>query len=219
MFRTPRGKHLTIYNGIDVDAIESRRRGCGRLPGWENGVHVISVANFHPQKGYRTGLPVVADLCRSFPQLTYHVIGGSHGVNDVERWAHEFVAGQGLSDRIVLHGEQSDVVPFLTSADIFFSPSEKELMPVAFLEAMACRLPIVGTRTGGVPEILGQEGEWGVICDIGNAEQMRKRLACLIVNPELRSDLARRARVRVQDFSIPIIRNAYIDLYKDVLYN
>jgi glycosyltransferase involved in cell wall biosynthesis len=111
------------------------------------------------------------------------------------------------------------VVPFLTSADIFFSPSEKELMPVAFLEAMACRLPIVGTRTGGVPEILGQEGEWGVICDIGNAEQMRKRLACLIVNPELRSDLARRARVRVQDFSIPIIRNAYIDLYKDVLYN
>lgn len=216
-FRTAAGKHMTIYNGVDVPAIARRCGACARLPGWESGVHVLSVANFHPQKGYKSGVPILARLCDRFPQVTCHIVGGSHRHAEVERWVRSYLETRGLRDRIVLHGEQGDVVPFLASADIFFSPSDKELMPVTFLEALACGLPIVGTRTGGVPEILGDRGEWGAVCAIGDGNAMEAELTRLIVDPDLRLAMAQSARRRAGDFDISRVCKTYLALYESLL--
>ena len=215
-FWTMPGKHTTIYNGVDAAGLARRLRR-GRLPGWETGVHVLSVANFHPQKGYATGLPVLARLCERFPRLTCHIVGGAHGADTTERWVRSYVERHGLRNRVILHGEQADVAPFLASADIFFSPSDKELMPVSILEALAAELPVVATRTGGVPEILGEQGEWGRLCDVGDAAGMEAELARLILDADARARLACAARTRIRAFDISVIRAQYIALYQAFL--
>ena len=60
----------------------------------------------------------------------------------------------GLADAVEQLGEQEEVVPLLSVADLFLLPSEQESFGLAALEAMACQVPVVASRVGGLPEVI-----------------------------------------------------------------
>jgi glycosyltransferase involved in cell wall biosynthesis len=59
-----------------------------------------------------------------------------------------------LSDRVHSVGAQEDVLPLLSVSDVFLLPSAQESFGLAALEAMACAVPVVASRVGGLPEVI-----------------------------------------------------------------
>ena len=64
------------------------------------------------------------------------------------------VADAGLSGVVQFVGEQHDLVPWLSASDVFLLPSSQESFGLAALEAMACEVPVVASRVGGLPEVI-----------------------------------------------------------------
>ena len=60
----------------------------------------------------------------------------------------------GVADDVHFLGEQDQVVPLLSVADVFLLPSAQESFGLAALEAMACEVPVVASRVGGLPEVI-----------------------------------------------------------------
>jgi glycosyltransferase involved in cell wall biosynthesis len=95
----------------------------------------------------------------------------------------------GLGGRVTLPGFVADPVPLLAAADAFVLCSAAENMPLSLLQAMACGLPVVATRVGGVPEVV-RDGVEGLLVPPGDAAALAAALAS--VTPSM--GVAARAR-------------------------
>jgi glycosyltransferase involved in cell wall biosynthesis len=217
IFHTSSNKHITIYNGIDIENIIKRVEELKKTPLFNGGVNVIGVANFHHKKGYEFSIPALHSIIRKFPQVHYHILGGYNDIEDVFNWAKNYILRNKLESNITLHGQVSDVVPYLASSDIFLCPSEREVLPISILEALSCGLPVVGTRVGGIPEILGNSNEYGVLIDSLSETKIEEALIPLIVDENLRKNYAAKSLKRASFFSIKKISKEYTTLYRECL--
>jgi glycosyltransferase involved in cell wall biosynthesis len=82
-------------------------------------------------------------------------------------------------------------------ADVFCLPSYGDAAPWAVLEAMACGTPVLASRVGGIPDMLGQ-GEAGVLVACGRREELARALRALLEDAPLRAALATAARARCE---------------------
>ena len=106
-----------------------------------------------------------------------------------ERAALEsLVQSLGMADKVRLPGHIADTPAFLHTLDVFALPSDSEAHPNALSEAMACGLPCIGSRVGGIPEILAQ-GRAGLIVERGDEAGLAAGLKTLLGDPALRQRL------------------------------
>ena len=77
-----------------------------------------------------------------------------------------------------------------------------EGMPLVILEAWALGVPVIGSRLGGIAEMLG-EGEFGLVFDPGNPVQLRQKVAELLSTSDLSASIRARASRRYRDFHTP----------------
>lgn len=117
------------------------------------------------------------------------------------------VAALGLADRVTLLGavphdallaiytERRVMMTVLASVDL--GEGLHEGIPVALMEAMSYGVPVVGTRTGGIPELLGDDA--GLLVPPADAQALADALARLLNNPGLRRDLGARGRTRIEE--------------------
>ncbi len=103
------------------------------------------------------------------------------------------------------------------AADISTLPSLKEATSISGLESMASGVPIVGTRIGGIPDLI-QDGVDGLIVDHGNPPQLADAIARLVLDDGLRLRLAQQARAKVEDrFSWDSVARRTIAIYESIL--
>jgi glycosyltransferase involved in cell wall biosynthesis len=115
------------------------------------------------------------------------------------------IARLGLAGHVRLLGarKQEEVREMLAQAGVFAMPSvvtrrgDRDGIPVALMEAMACGLPVVSTRVSGIPELV-RDGVTGLLADPGSAEQLADCLARLLEQPVYAAQLAGRARHTVE---------------------
>jgi glycosyltransferase involved in cell wall biosynthesis len=118
-----------------------------------------------------------------------------------------------IGDRVQLLGERRDVLELLADADVFVLSSVSEGLPVSVLEAMAAGLPVVGSRVGGVPELV-VEGETGLLVEPGDPDKLAAAIDRLLADPELRRRLGHAGRARAQGrFALESFRRAHVELY------
>jgi glycosyltransferase involved in cell wall biosynthesis len=104
----------------------------------------------------------------------------------------------GLGERLQLLGHRDDVPQLLSSLDIAVCCSDFEGGPLSVMEYLAAGLPVVATRTGGLPELVG-DGENGLLVPTRDAGALAKALAALAGEPELRARLGNESRRRFED--------------------
>jgi glycosyltransferase involved in cell wall biosynthesis len=104
----------------------------------------------------------------------------------------------------------------LAGLDVLVQPSRADNLPLSILEAMAAGLPVIGTRTGGIPELV-IDGETGLLVEPERPEELAAALDSLATDPERRAELGRRGRERVQEhFSADGIARRTVALYEEL---
>ncbi len=137
-----------------LDCVRYRRRPAAGLrarlcPADRFDSLVLHASNFRPVK--RVG--AVLDIFRLVrPRLRARLVLVGDGPDLAA--ATQEIAASGLNDAVVLLGEQQDVVPLLSAADLFLLPSAQESFGLAALEAMACGVPVIASDVGGLPEVI-----------------------------------------------------------------
>ena len=110
-------------------------------------------------------------------------------------------------------GEQQELVPFLSASDLFLLPSAQESFGLAALEAMACEVPVVASRVGGLPEII-DDGVTGYVCEPDAVDAMAERSIALLCDENRRTAMGRAAAEVVRtryctDLVVPMYEDAY----------
>ena len=127
------------------------------------------------------------------------------------------VRARGLADRVDFLGETLDVAATLRRARVFLLPSETESFGLAALEALACGVPVVASRTGGLPEVV-REGEDGYLLPVGDVDTMASAVARILDDAALHARLAAAARAgAVARFSRAPMVGRYERYYERVL--
>lgn len=174
---------------------------------------IICVANIRPLKGHKLLLEVVKQLQEKYPSLRAVLVGKDLTDGKFFRDMRE----AGLDDTYTWLGFQSDVRSCLRQADIFVLPSlYREGLPSSILEAMYERLPVVGTRVGGVPELI-EHGKTGLVVPPRNPQALREALLKLLQSPELRESFGQAGRIRVEkEFSIEQMVNKHLQAFHQI---
>jgi glycosyltransferase involved in cell wall biosynthesis len=111
-----------------------------------------------------------------------------------ERGPAESLARElGLERHVTFLGKQNHIERLLPLADVLLLPSQLESFGLAALEAMACGVPSVATRVGGVPELI-TDGRDGYLEAVGDIPAQAARVAALITDPALHARMSDAAR-------------------------
>jgi L-malate glycosyltransferase len=175
---------------------------------------IIHVSNFRPVKR-------ITDCVRAFAELRAQSGVPARLVmcgDGPEREAAESLARElGVADDALFVGSVPNIADYLSAADLFLLPSETESFGLAALEAMACEVPVLATRVGGLPEVV-REGETGHLVPLGDTAAMAAHAARLLGDEQLRRAMGRRAREwAVGEFSTEKIIPQYEALYERVV--
>lgn len=123
-------------------------------------------------------------------------------------------AALGLENRVTVAGPVLDPLALLWALDVFALPSLREGLGVALLEAMACGLACVASRTGGIVDAI-EDGRSGLLVNSANPQELAGQLARLIADAQLRSQIGAQARLRAVDrFSLKVMAQSTMELYR-----
>jgi N-acetyl-alpha-D-glucosaminyl L-malate synthase BshA len=168
----------------------------------------IHISNFRPVKRIEDVVSVFARVRKS-ASAKLLLVGDGPDLPKAEWLAQT----QGVSNDVLFMGKQSDMAPLLSIADILLLPSENESFGLVALEAMACEVPVIATRVGGIPEVVEHE-EDGFLFNLGDVAGMAEACQRLIRNPGLRDEMGKNARKHaLHDFCATNIVRHYENLY------
>jgi len=174
---------------------------------------VVALGNLYPVKGHAHLIDALALLADRYPRL--HVAIGGRGdlADSLMARAH----AHGIEDRVHLLGLRSDVEAVLAAADIFALPSLSEALPLALLEAMFARCPIVASDVGDVSTVL-DHGSAGVLVRPGDAESLAAAIDRLLSNAVQAQALGERAARRARaEYDLSRMVERYVDVYRTAI--
>jgi len=152
---------------------------------------VIHISNFRPVKRVDVALEVFRRI-RERVRARFVLVGDGPARADVKHRAEAY----GLSQDVVFAGEQEDPIAWLSVADLFLLPSIAESFGLAALEAMACEVPVVASKIGGLPEII-EDGATGFVCPPNDVQGMAERGIAVLKDRALRDRIAATSREMV----------------------
>jgi N-acetyl-alpha-D-glucosaminyl L-malate synthase BshA len=174
---------------------------------------LVHLSNFRPVKRILDVVETFARVARVVPSRLLLIGDGP------DRSAAEHLAlHHGIQDRIHFLGKQDNVNELLPLADLMLMPSEMESFGLAALEAMACGVPAIATRVGGVPELI-DDGVNGRLFEVGDVDGMSQAAIALLTDEPARQRMAEAARKTAQDrFCASRIIPLYEEYYARVIH-
>jgi L-malate glycosyltransferase len=193
-----------IPNFVDTDRFSP-------APGAPSPV-VVHVSNFRPLKRVEDVVGVFARVRAARPARLRLV-----GDGPVRASVEALVRQLGLAADVDFLGERDDLPTLLRDAAVFLLPSETESFGLAALEALACGVPVVASRVGGVPEVV-PDGEVGFLHAVGDCDAMAASVGRLLDEAPLRARLGTAARAHaLTGFRVEPAVDRYEAVYRRVL--
>jgi glycosyltransferase involved in cell wall biosynthesis len=171
------------------------------------------VGNLIPLKGHQEFLAMARQLTDEAVDVEYWIVGGDvHGTGyrlTLEARTHELR----LSDRVRFFGHRSDVPDLMRQLDVLVCPSHVEPFGINLIEGMACAVAVVGTRVGGIPEVI-DEGITGLLVPPKAPHDLAAAVGSLLRNPDRRRAMGQAGRRRVLErFTVEKHTSAIVALY------
>jgi glycosyltransferase involved in cell wall biosynthesis len=205
----PKGRVEILYNPVELDAFDPPRPAeDGRPP------TILMMGEIGERKGAFDLLQAIPQILEVEPTACFRFAG--NGETDK---LSEMAQGLGIADNVDVMGWTAgpEKIEAFQTADIYCLPSYAENLPVSVLEAMAARLPVVGTPVAGTPEEI-IEGETGFMVTPGDISALADRLIRLIQDPALRARMGQAGRVRAAThFDNEVVCTRLISLWKTAI--
>jgi N-acetyl-alpha-D-glucosaminyl L-malate synthase BshA len=173
---------------------------------------LMHLSNFRPVKRVVDVVRVFAQVVRELPAQLVLVGDGP------DRSAAEWLARDlRIHDKVRFLGKQDKVNELLPLADLMLMPSELESFGLAALEAMACKVPAIATRVGGVPELI-DDGVTGLLYAVGDVEAMAQGALSLLRDRDRLEAMRIAGRKTAQTrFCSTLVVPQYVRYYESVL--
>jgi N-acetyl-alpha-D-glucosaminyl L-malate synthase BshA len=202
----PNFLNCAVHHRVEASAIRARLIG-------DNATKIaIHVSNFRPVKRVNAVIEIFERICR---EVSTHLlmVGDGPELDRASRLASE----RGLEGRVHFLGEQDQVLPLLSIADVFLLPSAQESFGLAALEAMACEVPVVASNVGGLPEVI-DHGRNGFLHPLADFDGMARSAVALLTDSVLHRQIAAAALAKVStSFCEEKIVPLYEGFYEEVL--
>ncbi|MBT3864773.1 glycosyltransferase family 4 protein [Candidatus Peregrinibacteria bacterium] len=226
LFPDSKKKIKVIHNGIDITWWKSQMLSFGEKDRTEirtktfkanpNDLVLLTAAELHPRKGLHIYLQAIQKLLETLPEkhknLRFIIAGAGHQREVLEK----LIQKRNLQDHVELIGRHSQIPQLMKSADIFVLPSIREAFGLVNLEAMLSGLPVIATRTGGIPEIV-IDGKNGLLVPPENPEKLAEAIKKLITSRTLRKQLSKNNPSYVEKiFNTQKMAKAYEKIYKEI---
>jgi glycosyltransferase involved in cell wall biosynthesis len=209
----PEHKSRLLANGIDTDKFAPRDAFASPLPFDHSCIVVGTVGRVQDVKDHATLLKAFLLLRERLPEqrerLRLAVVGDGPLLQALRAQA----AAAGVEQQVWLPGARTDVADILRGLSVFAMSSIAEGTPGSALEAMASGLPVVGTRVGGIPEVI-DDGVTGYVVPPSDPAAMAAALERYVRDPALAARHGAAGRERVmRNYNMAAMVSAYQSLY------
>ncbi len=206
---------ITIYNGVRIREGKKFKKNFYDMN--EVGVRHQNIATYvgrlSEEKGVDILLKAWQDVIKHVPQALLVIVGDGPQRIMLQQLAD----ASGMMETVLFTGEQSDVAAYLQRSDIFVLPSRGEGMSNALLEAMSYGLPCIVSATGGNLKLI-RHNETGMTFDSEDHQSLARCMIELFQKEDIAHSIGSRAEDLVKnEFSIGIIANQYLRLYRSLL--
>lgn len=194
-------KIRVVHNGVDIHWLQDENVQLPQLVqnDWKVILCVARISRWKRHDLVLTAFEMVAEIDSN----VHLVCLGSKDEWELEWWAHlqERTRQSPYSERIHWLGRVDDVRPWYRKAYLSVLVSKNEAFGRVIVEAMACGVPVIAVRSGGLPEIIRHQQD-GLLVAPGDIEELRTALASLLRDQSIRHRYAKSARERAQHFSL-----------------
>ena len=209
---------ITIYDAINVQKFENKKNKNllqkeFNLP--YNSLIIGNVASLTNQKDLFTFIDTakkIKDKNNTQHPIKFVIIGEGCLKDDLKTYAKT----NNLENDLIFTGFRSNVSDLIPEFDIFLITSITEGLPLSIYEAMACSVPIVSTKAGGIPEVV-INGETGFLAELKDSEILSDSVIKIINNPILQAKLKTNGLNRVKtNHDLKTMKDNYENLYKSI---
>ncbi|WP_295670896.1 N-acetyl-alpha-D-glucosaminyl L-malate synthase BshA [uncultured Mucilaginibacter sp.] len=172
---------------------------------------VVHTSNFRKVKRTEDVIKIFARLVESIPAKLLMVGDGPE-----RSYCEQLSRDLGVNDNVRFLGKQDAIEEILSVSDLFLMPSESESFGLAALEAMACKVPVITSNAGGLPE-LNIDGVTGFLKDVGDIEGMAEKAIYVLEDEERLNTFKENALARAKEFDLANILPLYENYYVEVI--
>jgi N-acetyl-alpha-D-glucosaminyl L-malate synthase BshA len=172
---------------------------------------IVHVSNFRPLKR-------ITDVLKIFEKINSEISSKLIMVGDGpdKKKAKDYLRKNNLKNRVIFLGKTNEVDEILCSSDLFLLPSEKESFGLAALEAMALKVPVISTNTGGLKE-LNINGNSGYTSEIGDIDSMASNAIKILSDKSLKKKYRSQAFENAKKYDIKNIIPLYENIYDEAI--
>jgi len=212
-------KVVTVHNAVDLETFASgvslyndkalrNRLGIG-----SDQPIVSTIGRLTSQKGHRYFLESAKRILEVLPETRFLIIGDGPLRDEFEGLSLSL----GIAQAVRFLGYRQDIATLMSTSDVITMPSLREGLPYVLLEALALARPVVGTRVGGIPEVV-KHGETGFLVPPKDSESLAEAIIQLLRNPEEAARLGERGRELVlREFNVETMVQKIAAIYTEVL--
>lgn len=172
---------------------------------------LVHTSNFRKVKRTKDVVLIFKKIIEKIPAKLLMVGDGPERVH-----CEQLCRDLGICEHIRFLGKQDAVEEILSVSDLFMMPSESESFGLAALEAMACKVPVISSNTGGLPE-LNVNGITGFMSNVGDIDAMANKAIYILENDNRLHQFKENALNRAKEFDLSLILPYYVNYYEEVI--
>ena len=202
-------KIVVIYNGIEPTKVRAD------IFNDDQNILIGTVGTLYPLKGFQFLIQALPAIRQEFPEVKLEIIGEGAYKKALVRE----VGRRKMEKFVKFAGFQTDIEKSLAKLDLYVQPSISESFGLAIVQAMSVGLPVVATRTGGIPEVV-TEGKSGLLVKAGSHKELSKAIITVLRDRTMARKMGEFARREsVTRFNLKDMIEEVEKLYEEMAQN
>ena len=207
----PRSRSYVVHNAVDLETFTPAPWPDSPL------IRIGIVANFAPFKRHEDFLRMAAEMNKTRRDLEFWIVGEDTQGTGRRAALEQLVRELKIDSCVRFLGHISDIPDLMRQLHLLVVPSQFEPFGRVVIEAMACGRPVIGSRDGGIPEII-EEGKTGHLIEVGNYHGFADAALCLVADRDKWETMSRNASKAARDrFSIAAHVTQITAIYREII--